>query len=174
MLASGPAVFMADRAAGLGWEPFLLARLGAAACGGSVHFRELEWVVSLTKKGDVDMGYLKHRCSNCGRRIYIKEDKPGVWLAYKSWVAGDVEEGVWELHLCGGQSTGVAHPAASAEFPDWLMAPSPRQQLISKLAAQFRRPEQEIDGVVKEVEAMLLKERATGSQPPQDDDDIPF
>jgi len=44
-------------------------------------------------------GYLKV-CHFCGRTIYLHEDGDGVWRPYKSWAAGDVAEGVFELHDC--------------------------------------------------------------------------
>ncbi len=45
-------------------------------------------------------GFLRPECKACGRTIYLKEDSPGYWRPYESWVAGTVTEGEWVLHRC--------------------------------------------------------------------------
>lgn len=46
-------------------------------------------------------GYLKDCKYQCGHTIYMHRDWDGQWRPYKSWAAGDVREGVFELHDCG-------------------------------------------------------------------------
>ena len=69
----------------------------------------------LIQHSEVSMpnGSLKEKCSGCGHMIYIKTDTDGVTRPYKSWVAGDVDEGVWALHDCPAR-----HPRAAAEQED--------------------------------------------------------
>lgn len=69
----------------------------------------------LIEHSEVSMldGFLKKKCSGCGRMIYIKTDTDGVTRPYKSWVAGDVDEGAWELHECPAR-----HRRAAAEQQD--------------------------------------------------------
>jgi hypothetical protein len=45
-------------------------------------------------------GFLRPKCNACGKTIYLKEDSPGCWRPYESWVAGTVSEGEWVLHRC--------------------------------------------------------------------------
>jgi hypothetical protein len=49
-------------------------------------------------------GYLKRRCDSCGKTIYLKEDRDGVWRPYASWSDGQVDAGVWQLHECRSHS----------------------------------------------------------------------
>jgi hypothetical protein len=42
-------------------------------------------------------------CRYCGITIYLHYDWDGFWRPYESWVAGTVEEAVWQLHDCPSQ-----------------------------------------------------------------------
>jgi hypothetical protein len=46
-------------------------------------------------------GYLKHKCDGCGKKIYLKQERYGRYIAYESWVDGSVDKGEWVLHRCG-------------------------------------------------------------------------
>ena len=48
-------------------------------------------------------GFLRD-CTNCGRKIYLKEDNDGIWRPYAAWIEDDdVQVGEWRLHDCGGR-----------------------------------------------------------------------
>lgn len=117
------------------------------------------------------MGYLKRHCVRCGRKIYLKQDGDGIWRPYKSWVAGDVDEGTWELHQCGVASSSAEQSPVLPKVGIQTAVPPlpPRVLLIRTLMTEYGVSITDAIEIINKVKTMIFEAEMSA---PGDDDVI--